>query len=69
MCTNYNCVLAGTRKEVANPALLAFLQAWAGPDAGSGLTLCMSVCTGAALLAAAGLLDGRRCDGLFGWNS
>jgi transcriptional regulator GlxA family with amidase domain len=40
---------------------MGFLQAWAGPDAGSGLQLCMSVCTGAALLAAAGLLDGRRC--------
>jgi hypothetical protein len=52
---------AGTRKEVSNPAMLSFLQAWAAPDAGSGLQLCMSVCTGAALLAAAGLLDGRRC--------
>ncbi|WIA23197.1 hypothetical protein OEZ86_010087 [Tetradesmus obliquus] len=50
----------GTRKEVVNPSLLSFLQAWAAPDAGSGLQLCMSVCTGAALLAAAGLLDGRR---------
>jgi transcriptional regulator GlxA family with amidase domain len=48
----------GTRREAANPALLEYIRAWAAPS--SGLQLCMSVCTGAALLAAAGALDGRR---------
>jgi transcriptional regulator GlxA family with amidase domain len=45
----------GTRTEWANPALIAFLRERA-PKA----EVTMSVCTGSALLAAAGLLDGRR---------
>lgn len=45
----------GTRKEVSNEKLLAFLRQ---QDRGTQLTT--SVCTGAALLARAGLLDGRR---------
>lgn len=45
----------GTRREVANPTLLRFLQHQA--SAAGWVT---SVCTGAALLAKAGLLDGRR---------
>ncbi|KAI8466911.1 MAG: class I glutamine amidotransferase-like protein [Monoraphidium minutum] len=48
----------GTRREVSNPALLSFLSGWCAPAA--GLAVVMSVCTGAALLAAAGALDGRR---------
>jgi transcriptional regulator GlxA family with amidase domain len=45
----------GTRREVENAALLAWLRARAA-DA----ELVTSVCTGAALLARAGVLDGRR---------
>lgn len=45
----------GTRQEVGNEALLAFLRR---QDRGTQLTT--SVCTGAALLARAGILDGRR---------
>jgi len=45
----------GTRTEAENPELLAFLRERA-PVA----DVTMSVCTGSALLAAAGLLDGRR---------
>jgi transcriptional regulator GlxA family with amidase domain len=45
----------GTRTEVTNVALLGFLRARA-PRA----EVAMSVCTGSLLLAAAGLLDGRR---------
>jgi len=45
----------GTRRGVDNPALLAWLQRRAA-DA----TYVTSVCTGAGLLARAGLLDGRR---------
>eukprot|EP00879_Flechtneria_rotunda_P004765 GHRR01005035.1.p1 GENE.GHRR01005035.1~~GHRR01005035.1.p1 ORF type:complete len:192 (+),score=60.44 GHRR01005035.1:2485-3060(+) len=48
----------GTRKEVNNPALLEFIRAWGQQS--SGLQLCMSVCTGAVLLATAGVLDGLR---------
>jgi len=45
----------GTRQEVENAALLDWLRARAA-DA----EVVMSVCTGASLLARAGLLDGRR---------
>lgn len=45
----------GTRREVANPNLIDFLR---GRSAQADLV--MSVCTGAGLLARAGLLDGRR---------
>lgn len=45
----------GTRREVGNPALLDALAAAAG-----GAEIVASVCTGAALLARAGLLEGRR---------
>ena len=45
----------GTLAQLANPALLAFLRARA-PEA----ELTLSVCSGSALLARAGLLDGRR---------
>ncbi|MBX3023605.1 DJ-1/PfpI family protein [bacterium] len=45
----------GTRAEIDNPALLDFLRARV-PQA----ELTMTVCTGTALLARPGLLDGRR---------
>jgi transcriptional regulator GlxA family with amidase domain len=45
----------GTRREVDNAALMAWLRARA-----EQAELVTSVCTGAALLARAGLLDGRR---------
>ena len=45
----------GTRREVDNPALLAWLQSQA-----QTAQYVTSVCTGSALLARAGLLDGRR---------
>ena len=45
----------GTRKEVENQALLDWLK-----TASSQAELTTSVCTGAALLARAGLLDGRK---------
>jgi len=45
----------GTRTEYQNPALLKFLRQ-RGPES----EVTMSVCSGSALLAAAGLLDGRR---------
>lgn len=45
----------GTRREVANHAFLAELRRLAG-----GCRWLASVCTGAGLLAKAGLLDGRR---------
>lgn len=45
----------GTRRLVKDPGFLAWLARWA-----SGAQLITSVCTGAALLAAAGLLDGYR---------
>ncbi len=45
----------GTRREVANAALLDFLRRQS-----EGAAWVASVCTGAALLAKAGILDGRR---------
>lgn len=45
----------GTRREVANPAMLAFLQRIA-PTA----EVATSVCTGSFVLEAAGLLTGKR---------
>jgi transcriptional regulator GlxA family with amidase domain len=45
----------GTRREVANPAMLGFLR-----ERAQDAEFVASVCTGSALLAAAGLLDGRR---------
>jgi transcriptional regulator GlxA family with amidase domain len=45
----------GTRTEVANPELIAFIQRQA-----AGCRAVLSVCTGAFLLHAAGLLGGRR---------
>ena len=45
----------GTRREVENTALLDWLNV-----AASNAELVTSVCTGSALLAKAGLLDGRR---------
>ncbi|MEM8755191.1 MAG: DJ-1/PfpI family protein [Pseudomonadota bacterium] len=44
----------GTRREVRNEALLGWLR-----EASARAELTTSVCTGAALLARAGLLDGR----------
>jgi transcriptional regulator GlxA family with amidase domain len=45
----------GTRREVENENLLEFLR-----SRSAGAELVMSVCTGAGLLARAGVLDGRR---------
>ena len=45
----------GTRRELNNPAMLAWLRHRA-PE----VEILTSVCTGAMLLGAAGLLDGRR---------
>ena len=46
---------SGTRKEADNPAMMAFLR-----TAYPNLEILASICTGAGLLAAAGLIDGRR---------
>ena len=45
----------GTRREVDNPVLSGWLR-----EAAARAELVTSVCTGAALLARAGLLDGRK---------
>jgi transcriptional regulator GlxA family with amidase domain len=45
----------GTRREVSNPALLDWLR-----NRSSDASTVTSVCTGAALLARAGILDGLR---------
>jgi len=45
----------GTRREVSNAEMLAFLR-----ERTRGAEFVASVCTGSALLAAAGVLDGRR---------
>ena len=45
----------GTIPQLANPALLDFLR-----KRSAGAEVTMSVCSGSALLAKAGLLDGRR---------
>lgn len=45
----------GTRREVDNPALLDWIA-----DASGRSELTLSVCTGSALLARAGVLDGHR---------
>lgn len=45
----------GTRVQASNPALLKFIAGWA-----ARAQQVLSVCTGAGLLAAAGVLDGLR---------
>ena len=45
----------GTRAEVNNETMLAWLK-----ERGEAADIVMSVCTGSAILAKAGLLDGRR---------
>jgi transcriptional regulator GlxA family with amidase domain len=45
----------GTRQQVSNPVLLEWLR-----DQSAGAQYVASVCTGSALLASAGLLDGLR---------
>jgi len=55
----------GTRREVSNPALVEWIARQA-----RGAETTTSVCTGAALLAKAGVLDGRRATSnkrAFGW--
>ncbi|MFC5451300.1 GNAT family N-acetyltransferase [Paenibacillus aestuarii] len=45
----------GSRTEIANPRLIAWIR-----DTAAGAAIVLSVCTGALLLAKAGLLDGMR---------
>lgn len=45
----------GTRAEAENPAMLRFLR-----ERAEAAEIVMSVCTGSALLARAGVLDGKR---------
>lgn len=45
----------GTRKEVNNPKLIAWIK-----ERSDKASMTLSVCTGAALLAKAGVLDGKR---------
>jgi transcriptional regulator GlxA family with amidase domain len=55
----------GTRREVTNPTLVDWIARQA-----RGAEMTTSVCTGAALLARAGILDGRRATSnkrAFGW--
>jgi transcriptional regulator GlxA family with amidase domain len=52
----------GTRKETGNRDLVAWIR-----DRAAAAELTASVCTGARLLAAAGVLDGRRAT--THWNS
>jgi transcriptional regulator GlxA family with amidase domain len=52
----------GTRREAGNRTLVS----WIG-ERSRGASLTASICTGARLLAAAGLLDGRRAT--THWNS
>jgi transcriptional regulator GlxA family with amidase domain len=58
---------AGSRRLAVDQPWLAWLAAWAGPA-----RLVVSVCTGSALLAGAGLLDGHRATSnrrAFAWAS
>ena len=53
----------GTRAEVNNKQLTGFMQRMLAPDASksvSGSPYLLTVCTGAALAARAGLLDGKK---------
>jgi transcriptional regulator GlxA family with amidase domain len=45
----------GTRREIHNPALIAWIR-----DRAQSVEIVLSVCTGALLLAKAGVLDGLR---------
>ena len=54
---------SGAREEVDNSQLMDFMQRMVAPDAsksGSAPPYLLTVCTGAALAARAGLLDGKK---------